>query len=41
MQMNKTLTDAQFVLIRPEGSQLQHIGAPSAPDAKPEVKAPR
>jgi hypothetical protein len=27
MQMNKPLTDAQFVLTRPDGSQLQHIGA--------------
>jgi hypothetical protein len=28
MQMNKELTDDQFVLARPEGSQLQVIGAP-------------
>jgi len=28
MQMNKPLTDQQFVLPRPEGSQLQVIGAP-------------
>jgi hypothetical protein len=28
MQMNKALTDEQFNLARPEGSQLQVIGAP-------------
>jgi hypothetical protein len=28
MQMNKPLTDDQFTLVRPEGSQLQVIGAP-------------
>jgi hypothetical protein len=28
MQMNETLTDEQFALQRPEGSQLQVIGAP-------------
>ena len=28
MQMNKALTDAQFVLTQPEGSTLQEIGAP-------------
>ena len=28
MQMNKSLTDDQFTLVRPEGSQLQIIGAP-------------
>jgi hypothetical protein len=28
MQMNKALTDAQFILKQPEGSQLQVIGAP-------------
>ena len=28
MQMNKPLTDDQFTLVRPEGSQLQIIGAP-------------
>jgi hypothetical protein len=34
MQMNKTMTDDQFVLARPEGSQLQVIGSP-APSAAP------
>ena len=30
MQMNKAITDEQFVLARPEGSQLQVIGANAA-----------
>jgi outer membrane lipoprotein-sorting protein len=39
MQMNKALSDKQFVLTRPEGSTLQEIGAPAAtPPAKPEPR---
>lgn len=33
MQMNKTITDDQFVLAQPEGSQLQVIGTPSSSPA--------
>jgi len=42
MQMNKALTDAQFLLPQPEGSTLQEIGGPSPADLKRDVKqAPR
>jgi outer membrane lipoprotein-sorting protein len=38
LQMNKALTDKQFVLTQPEGSTLQEIGATQVPPAKPEPK---
>lgn len=42
MQMNKALTDAQFLLPRPEGSTLQEIGVPASSDITHGAKqAPR
>jgi hypothetical protein len=38
MQMNKPLTDAQFVLTRPDGSTLQQIGMPPQSDLHRDVK---
>ncbi len=38
MDMNKALTDATFVLTRPEGSTLQIIGEPGSEPKKPESK---